>query len=196
MDIVFVRHGRTRINQEGRYGGFLDTEISEEGIAEIKRTEEHLRDIEFDAVYASPLKRAVQSASILRSDFIVDDRLREMNFGIFEGLSYKETLERYPNESKCWGEDYINYCLPDGESMKQVYDRTMDFIKSMDKSMKRVLVVTHGGIIGCALSSMFNGCGDFFKFKIVHGTATVISVSEDFSFIKGMNCTTTVKNLL
>lgn len=196
MDIVFVRHGRTRINQEGKYGGFLDTEISEEGLAEIKRIEEHLRNIEFDAVYASPLKRAVQSARILGRDFTIDDRLREMNFGIFEGLSYKETVDRYPEESKCWGQDYINYCIPDGESMKQVYERTLDFINSLDKSMKRVLVVTHGGIIGCALSSIFNGCGDFFKFRVVHGTATVMSVSENFSFVKGINCTTMVGELL
>lgn len=196
MDIVFVRHGKTKINQEGKYGGFLDTEISEEGINEIKRIEKYLRNIEFDAVYASPLKRAVQSARILVNDFTIDDRLREMNFGIFEGLSYKETVERYPKESRCWGEDYINYCIPDGESMKQVYGRTLDFLNSLDKSMKRILVVTHGGIIGCALSSVFAGCGDFFKFKIAHGTASIICVSDGYSFIKGINCTEAVRELL
>lgn len=196
MDIVFVRHGRTRINQEGRYGGFLDTEISKEGIEEIKRLREYLSGVEFDMVYASPLKRTVLSAEILRDSWIVDDRLREMNFGIFEGLSHKEASIKYTNEMDMWGKDYINYRIPQGESLKDVYDRTVSFIGSINKDAKRILIVTHGGIIGCALSSIFMGPEDFFRFRIVHGTATIISINDDFSYIKGINCTQAIPEIL
>lgn len=196
MDIVFVRHGRTRINQEGRYGGFLDTEISKEGIDEIKGFREYLSGIEFDLVYASPLKRAVMSAEILRDKWIVDDRLREMNFGIFEGLSHEEAYQRYPSEMEMWGKDYVSYRLPQGEGLKDVYDRTVGFMGSIEKNAKRVLVVTHGGIIGCALSSMFKGPEDFFRFRIKHGTATIISINEGFGYIKGINCTQGIVDIL
>lgn len=196
MDIVFVRHGRTRINQEGRYGGFLDTEISKEGIEEIKGLGKYLSGIEFDLVYASPLKRAVMSAEILRDRWIVDDSLREMNFGIFEGLSHGEAALRYSNEMDMWGKDYINYRLPQGESLKDVYDRTVSFIGSIERNAKRVLVVTHGGIIGCALSSIFKGPEDFFRFRINHGTATIISINEGFGYIKGINCTQGIVDIL
>lgn len=196
MDIVFVRHGRTRINQEGRYGGFLDTEISKEGIDEIKWLRKYLSGIEFDFVYASPLKRAAMSVEILYDRWIIDDRLREMNFGIFEGLSHSEAAIRYPNEMELWGKDYVNYRLTKGESLKDVYDRTVSFIGSIERNAKKVLVVTHGGIIGCALSSIFKGPEDFFRFRINHGTSAIISLNEGFGYIKGINCTEGIAEIL
>lgn len=196
MDIVFVRHGRTKINQEGRYGGYLDIEISIEGIGDIKKAREFLKDIDFDCVYSSPLKRALQSAETLGVECIKDERLMEMNFGIFEGLNYSEMCKRYPKESKEWENDYINYRIPLGESLNDIYERTVDFIESLDKNHKRVLVITHGGIIGCALCYTFSRREDFFKFKILHGSASVISINKNFSYIKGINCTGELKRLL
>lgn len=196
MDIVFVRHGRTEINEKGCYGGSTDCSLSQRGIDEIKQFKKYIDGIEFDAVYVSPLKRTIESAEIIGLDYIIDSRIREINFGVFEGLNYKEVNERYPEEYRKWNEDYLNYRLPQGESMLDVFKRTEDFLSDIANTGKRLLVVTHGGIIRNALSNVFGSREHFYKFKVGYGTANIISIDNSYSFIKGINCTYGLKEIL
>ncbi|QCX32650.1 alpha-ribazole phosphatase [Caloramator sp. E03] len=196
MDIVLLRHGRTEINEKGHFGGSLDSKLSNSGREEIQRLKEHIKGIEFDEVYSSPMKRTIETAQILKLNYKTDDRLKEINFGIFEGLSYKEIEERYNEEYKKWKEDYLNYRFPEGESLKDVFDRTCDFLKDIDKNKKRILIITHGGVIRCMLSQVFSSNTYFYKFKINHGTFNVISYDYDFMFIKAINCIYNLKEIL
>ena len=187
MDIIFVRHGRTSINQQGRYGGVLDTDISDAGIAEIKRLTGRLKGTAFDGVYTSPLRRAIRTVELLAGDYRIDERLKEMNFGVLEGLTYEEICERYPEESHKWARDFVHYRLPDGESVRDVYERTKAFVRAVKDKHDNVLAVTHGGVIRCALSLVFDNIEFFYKFKIDHGSITVVSIEKDFMYIKSMN---------
>jgi alpha-ribazole phosphatase len=187
MDIVFIRHGRTNLNIEGRYGGSLDSPISLEGIEEIKEVSSFISNIKFDYIFTSPLKRAVETARIIGDDFIIDNRLREMDFGVFEGLSHKEVIEKYPVESQGWSQDFINYNIPKGESLFNVYKRTEDFIKEVREKHKKILVVTHGGVIGCALSMVLGGPHHYYRFKVSHGGVSIISSEDNFMYIKALN---------
>lgn len=189
MDIIFVRHGKTILNEKNAYVGSIDTDISENGVEEIKKLRRLFQGVEFNKVFSSPLKRAIQSTQIItKNNYTVDNRLKEMNFGIFEGLSYNEICEKYPVESKKWVADYFNYNIPGGESLKQVFNRTENFLKDISHLKGRVLVVTHGGIISCVLSLVFNKKDYFFKFKILHGRMNIVSIEDKYMYIKAINC--------
>lgn len=189
MDIIFVRHGKTLLNEKNAYVGIIDTEISSKGKKEIENLSKLLQGIQFDKVFSSPLKRTIQTTEIITGDnYVIDYRLKEMNFGIFEGLSYNEICEKYPVESKKWSADYFNYKIPRGESLKEVFNRTESFLEYISGLKGKILVVTHGGVISCALSLVFNKQDYFFKFKIIHGRMNIIAIEDNYMYIKGINC--------
>ena len=89
MELYIIRHGETKWNSEKRLQGRSDIELNEYGIELARITSEALKDVKFDRIYSSPLKRAYETAEILRGsrklDIICDDRLKEMCFGDYEG---------------------------------------------------------------------------------------------------------------
>lgn len=186
MDIVFVRHGRTELNELGCFIGNIDCHISEEGLRQAEKLKDFLGEFAFDGVYVSPLKRAIQTADILSKEYILDGRLREMNFGVFEGLKYEEIEQKYPQYLRLWNADYENYRIPEGESLQDLFDRVEDFINDVKGKHERVLVVTHGGVIRCALSLIFSSREFFYKFKIDPGSVSIVEYDGDYGFIKGI----------
>ena len=92
MNIYFVRHGQTDYNLKEIIQGASDIELNETGIKQAYQTKEKLKDIKFDKIYSSPLKRAKKTAEIIGEDrkitVEVDDRLKEISFGINEGNKY------------------------------------------------------------------------------------------------------------
>ncbi|AGK98848.1 histidine phosphatase family protein [Clostridium pasteurianum] len=196
MNIVFIRHGSTELNHKHVYAGVIDSEISQKGIEEIKSIKKHLQKIKFHEVYSSPLKRAVQTTKLLAENYKIDSRLSEMNFGIFEGLNYCQIESKYANESKAWAQDVLNYSIPKGESLAEVFNRTKVFIEEVGSKKGDILVVTHGGVIACALSLVFNQYDYFYKFKVMHGTASVISIEDGYMYIKAINCIDNIVDVL
>ena len=187
MDMIFVRHGRAELNASGCFVGRTDCDMTDEGYKQIEEAKSLLGDAPFDGVYVSPLKRAIQTAEILYRDYKVDNRLCEMDFGVFEGLRYTEIEERYPDYLKSWNEDYQKYRIPGGESLEDVFDRVEDFIKDIKKNHERVLAVTHGGVIRCALSLVFSSRDHFYRFQVDHGSVSIIASDGDYSYIKAVN---------
>src|SRR5690606_34501081 len=139
-----------------------------------EKLKDFLAEFAFDGVYVSPLKRAIQTADILSKEYILDGRLREMNFGVFEGLKYEEIEQKYPQYLRLWNADYENYRIPEGESLQDLFDRVEDFINDVKGKHERVLVVTHGGVIRCALSLIFSSREFFYKFKIDPGSVSIV----------------------
>lgn len=189
MDIVFIRHGKTEANEKGIYDGLIDTALSIQGQAEAESAARLIKGMAFDAVYLSPLKRAIQTAGILGYEGKCDDRLREMNFGIFEGLNYGDMLKRYPDETENWARDYINYRIPKGESLMDVYERVSDFLSDISKKKGDILVITHEGVIKCALCSIFEAPEYFYRFNAVCCRFTQIVSEDGYKYIKSMNAT-------
>lgn len=187
MDIVFVRHGRTKCNTDGVFAGKTDSYLSDEGIREIEILKESLKEEKFDKVYVSPLKRAVQTAEILGFKGETDEKISEVDFGLFEGLTYKNAEKKYPEDCRRLESDYINFRFPGGESLTELYNRTCEFIESIPKNYKRVLVITHEGVIKCALCSIFKRPDYFFNFKSEHGKYSIITIQDGFGYIKAIN---------
>lgn len=92
MELYIVRHGKTYWNNEKRIQGWADIELTESGRQVAYDSAEGMKDIHFDAIYASPLKRAYETACILRGSrelpVVVDERIKEIGFGALEGADF------------------------------------------------------------------------------------------------------------
>lgn len=149
MKIYLTRHGQTDYNKKRMMQGRSDIPLNEVGIAQATERRKQLGDITFDAVYASPLKRAVKTASIIgnvsEDEIITDERIIEANFGKYELKNYYATgipMMAY------WSLPEI-FPAPKGvETIKEMIDRTASFIEELEKKdYETVLVACHGGII-------------------------------------------------
>lgn len=87
MKFIFLRHGKTEYNEQGLTQGWCDSPLSKTGLKQASYTKEALKDVVIDYAYCSPSGRARQTASIVLGNrdisVMIDDRLKEINFGIF-----------------------------------------------------------------------------------------------------------------
>jgi probable phosphoglycerate mutase len=141
---VLLRHGQTPMSVEKRFSGAVEASLTDVGQAQVVATAQRLDGVTFDAVYCSPLKRARQTADALGRDYAVDEDLREAEFGAWEGLTFGEVRERYPDELDAWLAD-PSVPPPGGESIVASVARVVaarDRIAAAHPG-GTVLVVTH-----------------------------------------------------
>ncbi len=150
--IFFIRHGQTDWNAESRIQGWSDIPINETGKKQILTLAHSLKTEErFDLIISSDLLRAKQSAEIisdiLHVPIIHTENLRERRYGIWEGMEEKEIYSKFLNTnilSKVEGQ----------ETYKDFYKRIKAYINIIQEqySGKKLLIVSHGGVIGVILS--------------------------------------------
>ncbi|MDR7855778.1 histidine phosphatase family protein [Tissierella sp.] len=186
MDIIMIRHGESEDNIKKIFSRD-DTSLTEKGIEQIKRTKETLKEFTYDKVYYSPLSRTVETLENLGLVGTEELRVREINFGIFTGRTFEEISEVYSDETKLWLEDANNYVIPQGESLLDVYNRVKAFIEEISKEKENILIVTHDCVIRLAMSWIFDNPDYFFKFKIDNGSINIISIEDDYKYIKKLN---------
>lgn len=161
--IYLVRHGQTEWNSIGRYQGNTDIPLSEVGIAQARACAEAMTDIHIDRIICSDLSRAKVTAEAILGNrdipFTVDARLREINFGHWEGLTYDEIQARWPEAV------HTMYCSPEkvkisgGESFFEVQHRAWSALEDeMEKAAdgETILVVAHGGTNRTLICKMLN----------------------------------------
>ncbi len=150
-ELYLIRHGETELNAKGEYCGWTDCEMNEKGIQQTEELADILQNISFDAVISSSLRRSIITAAIVSRydlDAIVrDDRLRELNFGDWEGMSSSKISRKFNYEWEKWGSDWEGAAPPGGESFSDMYARVKDSVEDILKDYrgKRVLVVSHQG---------------------------------------------------
>jgi probable phosphoglycerate mutase len=152
--IVFVRHGETDWNVEGRLQGQRDIPLNENGRAQARRNGEIIaREIPeaagFDFV-ASPLWRARETMEIARAAmnldpkaYAVDPRLVEITFGELEGLTYQDIENREPGWLKMRDANKWEFLPPGGESYRMLHDRIIAWLETVRVPL---VVVAHGGV--------------------------------------------------
>ena len=177
--IYFVRHGATAWNENRdengnknpRYQGRKDLSLNEKGITQAKDVAQKLKEIKFDKVFCSPLKRAKETCEIISDDNIVfDDRIIERDFGELTGKT-KRDFDYAGFWNLSGKQDYNG-----AETIKDVEKRVFNFLDELknDKD-KNILVVAHSGI-GRVMMSYFYGVpedGDYLKFDISNGQAVL-----------------------
>lgn len=142
INIFILRHGHTKGTEQHRYYGRTDIPLSKCGIGQIKRLK-----LKADYIYSSPLKRCVQTAEIIGGPIEISKDLIEINFGDWEGLTLQQMQRRNPRKFNSWINDFTNFQMPGGESVKSMIKRVDRFWEFVTKKHKRgnILIVTHGG---------------------------------------------------
>src|SRR5690348_12200477 len=100
LDVYLLRHGETQWNADGnRYCGRTDISLTKKGISQAELVHDQLKQIRFDAVYSSPLRRATYTAQIASgiNEVITDKRLIEVDFGNWEGKTREEFISEDPS---------------------------------------------------------------------------------------------------
>ena len=95
--LILIRHGETDGTYQKRYCGVTDLPLNKMGIEQVENASRNLKKEKIDKVYSSDMKRTIQSANIVFKDKDIEklSSLREMNFGIFEGLTYEEIMKKH-----------------------------------------------------------------------------------------------------
>jgi broad specificity phosphatase PhoE len=158
--VFLVRHGATVLTAEDRFAGATDVPLSDEGREQVRRLAERLSDDGITAVYASPLGRTVETASILAQPHALPvetrDGLREISHGRWERMTRREVEEQFPDEAAAWDEDPFTFAPAGGESGLAVTARALPVLMEIVRAHAgtNVLVVSHKATIRLLLSSL------------------------------------------
>lgn len=151
--LIVVRHGETSWNREKRMQGTTDTQLSDVGRAQAQALGRRLKDHDFAALYSSDLSRALHTARAIADhtgrEVVIDPRLRERCFGIFEGLTAAEIMSRYPDEHALFASRDPEYEVPGGECSRAFADRCLGGLADIAARHPgaEVVVVSHGLVL-------------------------------------------------
>jgi probable phosphoglycerate mutase len=158
--VFMVRHGATVLSAEDRFAGVTDVALSDEGRAQTQRLAERLAGEKFAAIYASPLGRTIETASILAVPHSLRvqtrDGLREISHGRWEQMTRREVEEKFPEEAAEWEKDPYTFAPEGGESGLAVTARALPVLIEIVREFagQSVLVVSHKATIRLLLSSL------------------------------------------
>ena len=166
--LLFIRHGKTEWNLEGRYQGSQgDSPLLPASYEEIHQLAAALQPIHFSHIYASPLKRARDTAMTLKQDLNQPDlnvsilsRLREFNLGKMEGMAFTAVQAKYPVEFDAFRNhpDQYDPTAIQGESFQQLVKRMLPAIQEIVAANPRrednVLIVSHGAALNALVNTM------------------------------------------
>jgi alpha-ribazole phosphatase len=173
--IVLARHGETTWNKDRRFQGQLDVELNDTGRAQARALAERAAGHGFAAIYSSPLVRARETAEIAGAALglkpRLDDRLKEVDVGDWEGR-YKDDLER--DEPEAWaafGQGGEDFRFPGGESLAEQQERVIAALVDITQAGDLpALVVCHRGVIRCALAhTHIRGLDTYHEWTVPNG---------------------------
>jgi broad specificity phosphatase PhoE len=164
MRLILARHGETASNRDGLGLGLQDVPLTERGRHQAEALAEALAGAEIDAVYSSPLRRALDTAAAIASrhglEVIVDEGLTEMDVGEMDGLTFEEMRARHPEFLSRWlGAEAATLRMPGGrESLQEVQDRAGEAVRRIAERHERqtVVAVTHNFTIHALLCDALN----------------------------------------
>ena len=156
-----------------------------------------MKDIQFDAIYSSTLKRANETAEIIAkhqtADVVALNALKEMNFGIWEGKKFSQIKAENGELLNQWFVDFETFKVPEGESVKEMFERVVTAYKtiiepySLDSDTK-IAIVAHGGVIQSLLSFLcFGDNTGYWKFRIDNCGVNKIEYAMGYPVIQGLN---------
>jgi len=150
--LYITRHGQTKWNEERRLQGSKNSMLTQLGVQQAMWLSTALVDVEFEAIYSSPLERALTTAEIVRADrsleINIEEDLRECGFGIWEGWKIDEISEKFPEEANYFWNEPSKYEPVNGEKFDTVEKRVLDIIFDIAKKHEgNVLIVAHGIVV-------------------------------------------------
>ena len=158
LRLILARHGQTNWNAEHRYQGETDVPLNETGRQQAAALAHCLADTDLDAIYASDLQRAAETAQAVAEPHgqrvRFEPRLREMSFGAWCGLTFEDIRERDADRLSAWLANPMRVAPPEGETLAQVTARVHSALNDTLHAHPEgtALWVAHGGVLRVLIS--------------------------------------------
>lgn len=194
MKLVLVRHVETYGNIEHRLNGHTESEYTRRGEAMKELLVKELivldKKLLFNKIYASPISRAYKIAQAVGEstgkEINVDNRLREFNFGIFEGKTRDECITTNKSEWDQWMESYLDYPVPNGQSQREYHELCAEFLSELNVD-ETILLVAHGGTVHGMITNLLELPIDSkWHFDIKLGSITIVDYNDGFGMLSHM----------
>jgi alpha-ribazole phosphatase len=186
MEIYLIRHTRT-VEESSRCFGHTDVALAGDFEAELQKLKEKIKDIDRATVFSSPLQRCRKMAEKISDEApLMDDRLKELNFGDWEMKRWHEIDQP---ALQLWMKDYVNVACPNGESYLELYQRVSAFWQDLSTSpVEKAIIITHGGVIRAWLALILElPLEKSFTFDVPHGGISRIDWQNGRFQIKSVN---------
>ena len=183
MKLFFLRHTSLNVDIDVFYGQ-TDLDVSDRFEEEVKLIQKKIKNFNIDTnsikVYSSPLKRCIKLTNKLTENYIVDERIKEMNLGDWEmkkmsSISKKEKLD--------WENNLLSFKIPNGESNNEFLKRLKSFLEDIFKLNEDALIVCHAGSINGMLSLLtkepFDKMVKNYWELIKHGSLSLIELKNE-----------------
>ena len=163
-EIILIRHGETEWNAGEIFRGRIDIELNETGIKQAELLAEYLGEVKIDAVYSSPLRRALKTAEMMagshKLDVEIAPGLIDFDYGQWQGLPHQEVKDKYKELYAVWINNPHRVKMPAGESLDEVRQRAIGVVdKVIAKYEGSVVLVSHrvvNKVLVCALLGLDN----------------------------------------
>ncbi|MEN8799000.1 MAG: histidine phosphatase family protein [Flavobacteriaceae bacterium] len=162
--ILLIRHGETEWNRLRRFQGHSDLPLNSKGNSQAQALARALKNEAIDAIYSSPLKRAVETAIHIgkfhpSAPLIKESGLKEMNLGEFEGIEAQQWAAQHQEFRKAWEHNPVDLIMPGGESLREVQLRAIDTFERISGSYESdstLLICSHNFVIVSLLCIVSN----------------------------------------
>lgn len=186
MKLYIIRHGQTMWNTQRRLQGWKNSDLTEKGISDAENLAKSLEAIDFDYIYSSSQKRAIDTANIIKNDRKIDiiqlEGLKEIGFGKWEGMEMQDLQNKYKEEFHTYlNRPHLYKPVEGAESFKEIYRRVQSALETILKNKgDNILIVSHGVTIK-VLTSIIKEIPleEIYKIQINRGTALNICQVEE-----------------
>ena len=199
--VILARHGETEWNVSEVFRGRRDIGLNEMGIKQAELLGHYLKDLRIEAVYSSPLKRALDTARSVAKhhglDVSVAHGLVDFHYGAWEGLSHQEVKDRYRELYEQWLKEPHMIRMPDGESLDEVRERAMSVVDGMiSRHDGAVVLVSHrvvNKVLICSMLGLDNS--HFWNIKQDVGGITIFEYRDTCFTLTKHNDTSYLKQI-
>ncbi len=192
--LYLIRHGTTEYNRLHRLCGWTNPPLNKAGRRQAQGAAKALKSVEIDQIYHSGLRRAAETAEIIRGSRSLTpmalDSLREISFGMMEGRTMKEMEEVHPEWYQRLREDSIYFQFPEGESLYEMHVRVTGALEELIKKYadKTLVIISHAGVIRSIVAHFITGdINKHWSFKIDYCNTTLLEFHGDFCVLSKLN---------
>jgi len=188
MFLDCVRHGETEHNFDRRIQGQSDSQLTPLGRRQCQAVADTLSRFEIDAVIASPLARARDSAQIIAEQLGLEvrsePRLMEIHAGIFQERRWDDLEQEFPAEWALWRSQDPDYRIPGGESRRDIMLRAaLAFQAIREAGYRGAVVVAHGGSLSAAFKSLLGVPAEHNPFSLANASISTVEWAKDFKLL-------------
>ncbi len=192
--LYLVRHGQVAEGHTTRYHGHNDIGLSPGGVQQLEDLAAQLAAVPLKGIYSTDLSRTIKGAEIISRGRelapLVIPELRELNFGVWEGLTFTEILEQYPSQLEARLRDLSSFRIPGGESLKDLEARALPRLRELLARHREAafLIVAHAGVNRVILCDALGlSLNHIFRLEQNYGCLNIIDYFPDLAVVRLLN---------